>query len=51
LSDLAIKLKAEKSSWSYERIATEGTRLVAAEAGRIEQCIAERKSVTLADAF
>ena len=43
LSDVAIKLKAENSSWSYERIASEGERLIQSEAERIEQCFSQRQ--------
>jgi hypothetical protein len=49
LSDIAIKLKAENPDWSYKRIAAEGERLVAPEADRFEQCIADRRHVELGD--
>jgi len=51
LSDVAIKLKAENPSWSYERIASQGELLIAPESERIERCFAERRNAGLGDAF
>jgi hypothetical protein len=51
LSDVAIKLKAENPGWSYDRIASEGERLIAAEAERIEQCFSQRRNADNRGAF
>jgi hypothetical protein len=45
-SDLAIKLKAENSAWSYTRIAAEAKRLTSAQSDGFARCFAERQAAT-----
>lgn len=44
LSDMAVKLKAENSGWSYERVASEAERLIAPQSERIRRCFQERQN-------
>jgi len=42
LGNAAIKLKAENPDWSYERVAAESRRLLAADEARVSGCVTSR---------